>query len=285
MSSSWIEIRLSLRLGAVGSNTTIRKILKIGVGGKPSVSRSRRVFGEMREFRVQSKRARESFLCSFFLSQLFCVSSVAVVKKELLNHDSATSLSLLARLRQEPTDERGWDEFVARYRPRIHQWCRRWGLNQSDADDVCQNVMLMLAQHLRKFEYDPGGKFKAWLRTVARRAWYDYSRRRKKLEFQHDSAVWTALTTKEAGDDLLDALVEECNRELLQCAMQRVQARVQEHTWKAFYMTEFDELPVEEVAKRLSINKGSVYVARGRVQRLLVAEIERLDKIPDAAVS
>lgn len=215
---------------------------------------------------------------------IFGVRFLSSSKKELEHCDSATSLSLLARLRDEPQDERGWDEFVARYRPKIHQWCMRWGLAASDADDVCQNVLLSLSQHLRKFEYDPDGKFRSWLKTVVRRAWYDHARRRKKLEFQHDSALWSALSTQEAGDDLLDALVEECNRELLQCAMTRVQSRVQEHTWQAFYMTEFEEMSAADVASKLDMAKGAVYVARGRVQRLLVAEIESLDRIPNAAL-
>lgn len=196
--------------------------------------------------------------------------------------DSCTSISLLARLRQEPSDPKGWDEFVSRYRPRIQQWCKRWGLQESDADDVSQNVMLELSQQLKKFEYDPSGRFRAWLKTVARRAWYDYSQRRKKIEFQaKDSREWQQLASDDAQDDLLARLEEECNRELLQFAMQRVKSRVQENSWTAFELTEFQGLSAEQAGQQLEMNKGAVYVARARIQKMLLAEVEILDKIPD----
>ena len=56
-----------------------------------------------------------------------------------------TSLTLLDRLRRDPKDQAAWSEFVARYGPRILQWCRGWGLQESDAQDVTQDVLLKLS--------------------------------------------------------------------------------------------------------------------------------------------
>src|SRR3954471_852616 len=39
-----------------------------------------------------------------------------------------TSLTLLERVQRFPADREAWDEFVRRYHPVIHAWCRKWGL-------------------------------------------------------------------------------------------------------------------------------------------------------------
>jgi RNA polymerase sigma-70 factor (ECF subfamily) len=62
-----------------------------------------------------------------------------------------TSLTLLGRLRRDPKDQAAWSEFVARYRPRILQWCRGWGLQESDAQDVTQDVLLKLNGLMGRF--------------------------------------------------------------------------------------------------------------------------------------
>jgi RNA polymerase sigma-70 factor (ECF subfamily) len=50
-----------------------------------------------------------------------------------------TRASLLIRLRQEPTDQRDWDEFAQQYGRLIRTWCQRWALQVADAGDVSQN--------------------------------------------------------------------------------------------------------------------------------------------------
>ena len=57
---------------------------------------------------------------------------------------SGTRLSLLSRLRKDPQDSSAWDEFVRRYGPRIEAWCRRWGLQEADVQDVTQTVLVRL---------------------------------------------------------------------------------------------------------------------------------------------
>ena len=69
--------------------------------------------------------------------------------------NSATHVSLLARLRLDPRDQAAWDAFVERYGPRIFRWCRGRGLQESDAEDVTQNVLLDLGRQMRTFEYRP----------------------------------------------------------------------------------------------------------------------------------
>ena len=82
-----------------------------------------------------------------------------------------TRVTLLARLRQDPTDQTAWDVFVERYGRHIYRWCRQWRLQDADAEDVTQNILMRLTQKMRAFAYDPSRSFRGWLKTVAHHAW------------------------------------------------------------------------------------------------------------------
>src|SRR5215472_12067762 len=119
-------------------------------------------------------------------------------------HDSETRITLLGRLRRDPTNQEAWAEFVEHYGSKIYGWCRKWHLQEADAQDVTQNVLLKLAQKLREFTYDPSRSFRAWLKTLTRHAWSDFveSRQRPGLG-SGDSAVQEVLGTIAARDDLV----------------------------------------------------------------------------------
>ena len=82
----------------------------------------------------------------------------------------STRASLLSRVR-DPGDAASWREFDARYRDLVLRYCRRSGLQESDAEDVRQGMMMTLARRMRSFEYRPEvGRFRDYLRTCTRRA-------------------------------------------------------------------------------------------------------------------
>ena len=190
----------------------------------------------------------------------------------------ATSLSLLLRLRHTPADQGAWREFVARYGRRIYLWCRQWDLQEADAEDVTQNVLAVLAERLRTFEYAPGGSFRAWLKTVAHHAWGKYlGQLARPGRGTGDGELAPRLQSIEARDDLAARLEEEFDRELLDLAMLRVAQRVEPHTWQAFTLTALGGQSGADVAARLDIPVAMVYVARSRVQKMLKDEIEQLE--------
>jgi RNA polymerase sigma-70 factor (ECF subfamily) len=189
---------------------------------------------------------------------------------------SETRISLLLRLARSPVlDQAAWREFVEQYGPRIYKWCRGWGLQDADARDVTQQVLLRLARKLADFTYDPQRSFRAWLRTLTHHAWQDLLADRRRPG-QSTGNVLDHLSTLEARDDLLHRLEEDYDLELLHIAMTTVEARVEAGTWRAFQLTAIDQVPAVEAAGILGKNVASVYVARSKVQRLLREEIARL---------
>ena len=83
---------------------------------------------------------------------------------------TSTSWTLLRKLGESPADGSAWEAFALRYGPAVFQWCRQWGLQEADANDVTQTVLLKLIEHMKVFQYDPTKSFRAWLKTIARGA-------------------------------------------------------------------------------------------------------------------
>src|ERR1051326_2589927 len=81
-----------------------------------------------------------------------------------------TSASLLQRLR-EPKPDTAWERFVRLYTPLLYYWGRRLGLQQDDAADLAQDVLLTLLEKLPEFSYEHN--FRGWLRTVTHNKWRD----------------------------------------------------------------------------------------------------------------
>jgi RNA polymerase sigma-70 factor (ECF subfamily) len=194
------------------------------------------------------------------------------------SQDSGTHVSLLGRLRRDPADQVVWGEFVEHYGAKVYHWCRKWGLQEADAQDVTQNVLLKLADKMRTFTYDPGRSFRAWLKTLAHHAWSDYLEGRARPGLgSGDSKVRDMLHTVEARDDLLRNLEEAFDRELLEEAMARVRLRVAPQTWEAFRLTALEGLSGQEAAARIPMQVAQVFVAKRRVQKMLSAEVARLE--------
>jgi RNA polymerase sigma-70 factor (ECF subfamily) len=193
--------------------------------------------------------------------------------------EMSTRTSLLYRLRQEPVDEGAWNDFVARYGRLILGWCESWGLQPADADDVSQNVLLKLADHLRSFVYDPSRRFRGFLRTMAHNACKDYlDSKRRVTEGSARADVHAVLESVEARDDLAARLEEAFDLERLEVAQARVRQRVEPHTWEAFRLTALEGQSGADAAAALRMQVATVFKAKSKVQQMLRVEIERLER-------
>lgn len=186
-----------------------------------------------------------------------------------------TCPTLLARLRHDPLNEAAWDEFVEYYGRHIYRWCRQWGLQDADAEDVTQVVLLKLSMRMRHFVYDPTKSFRAWLRTLAHHAWADLLAERARSGGKAIDVV-AALNQAEARDDLAARLESEFDLELREEAERRVRLRVASTTWEAFRLAAVEGLPGIEVADRLGMKVAAVFMAKSNVLKRLQDEVQIL---------
>ena len=193
--------------------------------------------------------------------------------------DSGTRITLLGRLRRDPANQAAWEEFVEQYGPKIYGWCRKWNLQEADAQDVTQNVLLKLAQKLRDFQYDPSRSFRAWIKTLTHHAWSDFVEFRQRAgRGSGDSDVIDILHSIEARDDLAKQIEEEFDREILEEAMARVRLRVAPQTWQAFALTALEGMSGAYAAERIPMQLAQVFIAKRRVAKMLQEEIAKLER-------
>jgi RNA polymerase sigma-70 factor (ECF subfamily) len=191
--------------------------------------------------------------------------------------NSHTSVTLLALLRQMPPDQAAWAQFSERYGRKIYAWCRQWNLQEADAEDVTQTVLVKLAEKMRTFEYDSTKSFRAWLKTVARHAWSDFWASRKAVVAAGGSQALELLQAVEARDDLLRRLEDEFDRELLDEAIARVRLRVTPRTMEAFKRTALQGQSGAEAGQALGMKVATVFVAKSKVQKMLQEELKKLE--------
>jgi RNA polymerase sigma-70 factor (ECF subfamily) len=187
-----------------------------------------------------------------------------------------TNPSLLGRLRNTPRDESAWREFVGRYAQPIFQWCIRKNLQEADARDVTQEVLVKLAVCMQTFSYDSTQSFRGWLWTLTRNAisdWYAESGRHRSLPLELEGASGV-----QAKEELIVDLSRAFDLELLDEAYACTRSKVQESTWMAFQLCAIERVPCSEVARQLNMTVGAVYSARSTVQKRIRFELDRLEK-------
>lgn len=194
-----------------------------------------------------------------------------------------TRITLLQRLHQNPADQLSWAEFVRVYAPAIRGWLAHWGLQEADAQDVAQNVLLRLTAKLPQFKYDPSKSFRGWLKTLTHHAWHDFvTEGGYRTRASGDTSILDRLNSVAARVDLEARVEATFDKELLEMALDRARARVRADTWSAFKLAALEGAAPQEVAERLGMRVSQVYLAKHRVQKIVQEEIRALEDGPSA---
>jgi RNA polymerase sigma-70 factor (ECF subfamily) len=145
---------------------------------------------------------------------------------------------------------------------------QRHGLQDSDADDIVQEVLLAVARELPKFEHNgQTGAFRSWLKTIMVHRLQNFWRtRRHRLVPQGGSSLWDQLRELEDDTSGLSRIWDaEHDRQVLSRLLLQVRPRFEEKTWEAFEGVMFRDEAPDTVASALGMAVHSVYVAKSRV--------------------
>ena len=173
----------------------------------------------------------------------------------------STSSSVSARFlvwRVKTGDRQAWDDLVERYAPLIWSICRRYRLNDADAEDVGQRVWLHLVTHVGTIR-DPAA-LPGWLVTTTRRECVRVLRsasREQQAERMLDLETIAAERDGTAEQEMLAAERHAALREALTSlppAWQRLMAM----------LTADPPVPDAEISTRLDIAIGSIGPTRAR---------------------
>jgi RNA polymerase sigma factor (sigma-70 family) len=191
-----------------------------------------------------------------------------------------TSPTLLGQLRRSPANESAWRQFVQLYGGHIAAWCRTWGLQDADAEDVTQATLLRLVKVMQSFEYDSTRLFRGWLKTVTYRVWQDLVRTHRRAPAGGHEGGDDPFASIAARDELAAAIEAAYDRELFDLAAARVRLRVQPKTWDAFRLTAVEGVPATAASEQLGMKLTTVYKARNNVQKMLRDEVRYLEERP-----
>jgi RNA polymerase sigma-70 factor (ECF subfamily) len=184
----------------------------------------------------------------------------------------STAGSLLEGIRQRDPD--AWRRLARLYAPLVYGWCRRAGLQASDAEDVLQEVFLTVAARVGDFRHGGAGDtFRGWLWAITRHKIGDLLRRRARQD------------RPAGGSGALQRLLEAPDAWTGECAdagsgpgglyhraLDSIRAQFEERTWQAFWRVVVEGQAPADVAAALGLSRNAVYIARSRVlQRLRLA--------------
>jgi RNA polymerase sigma factor (sigma-70 family) len=189
-----------------------------------------------------------------------------------------TRESLLLGIR-DPENAVAWEQFVAVYRPAVVRLARRRGLQDADAEDLAQQVLVSVSRAIGDWEKDPErGTFRSWLLRIAKNEIVNALTRGRRFAGRGGTSVLERLEQQPVDEDAVQALIDdEHRRAVFRWAADEVRPEFQEATWLAFWLTAVEALPVEEAAAELGRSVGSIYAARSRVIRRLRAKVRDLD--------
>ena len=189
-----------------------------------------------------------------------------------------TRESLILQVK-DPANRAAWEHFVDLYRPVIFRIARTRGVQDADAEDLAQQVLIAVAGSIGRWEKsDKSTRFRHWLRRIARNAIVNAMTRRPPDQATGSSSVQDLLSAEPTRDEQTDSLIEtELRRELYLRAAKIVRLDINEETWQAFELTVLKNMSGADAARELGKSIGTVYAARSRVMKRLrdaVAELE-----------
>lgn len=192
-------------------------------------------------------------------------------------HVPETRASLILRL---PTaaDADAWREFTSIYEPFVYRFARRGGLQDADARELVQNVMLSVARAIGRWQPDTGrGKFRTWLFRIARNQLIDAGAKlRSQVSGRGGTTMMGVLGELPASDTWSKEEIRLSHRrELFRWVADQVMSSVKQTTWQAFWQTAVVDRPAEDVAHELGISVGAVYIARSRVLSRMRDEVQK----------
>lgn len=178
----------------------------------------------------------------------------------LINPD--TRASLLMRLRG-PRDDDAWMDFDCIYEPVIYTMACRRGLQDADAREIVQEVLLRVTSAIEQFDHRGKGSLRGWLSTLTRNETVNRIRRvAASGEIVDASGVRRRMDATAAdmhsADSLEAEFQEDHRRHLFRLAAAEIRGRTSETNWKAFWMTSVEGVSVPRTAKLLNLDAATV---------------------------
>lgn len=169
--------------------------------------------------------------------------------------------------------ESAWNAIVSRYRRKVFNVAYTFTGRHDEAEDLTQDIFLKVFKALRTF--DRRANFTTWIISVSRNLCIDHYRRvRKEREVVDRRVDASELTPAAGGVDAFARLERFDRRALLREAL----AALPDTLRKAVAMRDLQELPYQEIARRLGLPDGTVKSRINRGRHELARQVLRIEQ-------
>lgn len=184
-----------------------------------------------------------------------------------------TPLSLLQRLSSQPQDS-DWRQLLNVYSPLIRRWLASYGVAESEAEDLMQEVFQKLIHEIRNFKHNgQAGAFRRWLRLMIvnrlKGLWRD--RRTESLVNSGEAEEMLRQMEDPASNPNIE-WDHEHDSYVANALLRLVEPHFTASTWQAFRLQVMDGLKASEVAEQLGITANAALIAKSRVMKALREE-------------
>lgn len=179
-----------------------------------------------------------------------------------------TSQSLLDRLRNAPPDAADWRRLHDIYLPLLRSWLSRVPGLGDEADDLAQDVLVVLVRELPAFERRRDGSFRAWLRQLAVNLVRNW--RRKGRPRVSNEELLTQF--EDANSDLAHQWDRDHDRHVFDRLLDAVRPDFAAPTWNAFRRFAIDGVPAARVGEEFQLSEAAVLQAKSRILKRLRQE-------------
>ena len=164
-------------------------------------------------------------------------------------------------------DESAFNRLAVKYQEKIYWHARRMLGNHPDADEIVQQVLLVLYNKLKTFEFK--SSLYTWIYTITNTRSINYLKKRSiKSFFSLDEITNKRIDEK----DIIDHLESKEKLEKVENALQKLPIKQRE----VFVMRNFDELSYEEISqitgKTVGALKANHFHALNKIKELLKNE-------------
>jgi RNA polymerase sigma-70 factor (ECF subfamily) len=196
---------------------------------------------------------------------------------KLSDAPTITSTSLILRI--QARDQIAWDRFTRLYTPYVYGLCRANGLQQSDAEDVTQNVLRSIVSGIGS--YQRTGSFRGWISQITRNRIIDHHRIEQRMPIAEGGTDFQ-LRVGEVPDEqtLLSSQSAIGGDPLVMRALDLIREEFEPTTWTAFWRMVVEGHSAGEIANDLgwidSVNSASRAKGTKRVRQAKFRVMKRI---------
>lgn len=176
------------------------------------------------------------------------------------------------------SNNESWNLFFTQFSDYLKSLAYSYKLPPQDADDVVQEVFILMADYFRNNKFDSNkGNIYSWVTRLAKWRMVDIIRRNQRQNKHLTSG--DELLMEMQPDESQDSEImfeKEYQQKLFLQALKNIGRSHKNKDYMIFYDMHFNDLNNEELINKYKISSGAIYISKHRMIKKLKEEINHI---------